>query len=166
MAQSRRQVEGDETVHHVSQRAKRGRPKPKLQPPLTPMIDVTFQLLLFFLLTTTFRQQEGQIPGTLPQKGIHAEQVTDVEFKPIRVVLRPTGEDRTGCLFEMSGHNVAINSAQQLYEVLLSRQKHLGTDEVPVVIQPRPDVRWQYVVEAFNQSVRAKFKNIGFAPAG
>ena len=34
---------------------------------MTPMIDVTFQLLLFFLLTCEFRESEGMIPGTLPK---------------------------------------------------------------------------------------------------
>ena len=165
MALSRRKILGDETVHHVSQRVLRGRPKPKLQPPLTPMIDVTFQLLLFFLLTTTFRQEEGQIPGTLPQKGgITAGQI--VELKPIRILLRPTGANRAGCIYEMSGQDVGMDTPAQLYEALVGRQKVYGSDEVPVVIQSRYDVRWQHVVEAFNQAVRAKFKNIGFASSG
>jgi len=164
VAQSRKQVSGDQTVHYVSQRLKRGRPKPKLQPPLTPMIDVVFQLLLFFLLTTTFRQEEGQIPGTLPEKaGISAGDV--VPLDPIRLMLRPTGPERNGCIYEMSGHNVGIDSPQRLYEALVGRRQVLS-DEVPVVIQPRPDVKWRYVVEAFNQSIRARFKNIAFASAG
>jgi biopolymer transport protein ExbD len=50
-----KQIAGDATVHHVSQRTKRGRLKPKMAPPLTPMIDVTFLLLLYFLLTINFR---------------------------------------------------------------------------------------------------------------
>ncbi len=164
MAQSTRDISGDQTVRYVSPRAKRPRPKPKLQPPLTPMIDVTFLLLLYFLLTTTFRQQEGQIPGSLPEKGgISAGAV--VELKPIRVTLLPVGEDRMNCIYEMSGHMVSMGSASQLYEALITRQKALGSDEVPVIIQPRASVRWRHVVEAFNQAVRARFKNIGFAPA-
>jgi len=164
VAQSRKQVHGDETVHYVSQRQRRGRPEPKLQPPLTPMIDVTFLLLLYFLLTTTFRQEEGQIPGTLPEKaGISAGDVVPLE--PIRLTLRPTGPQRNGCIYEMSGYITAIDNAEQLYEALIGRRQILS-DEVPVVIQPRPDVNWRYVVEAFNQSVRAKFKNIAFASAG
>ena len=161
MAISRRQVRGDQTVHYVSSRARRGRPRPKLQPPLTPMIDVTFQLLLFFLLTTTFRQQEGQIPGSLPQVGGIAVGQT-VMLQPTFVRLRATGADRVGCIYELSGHAVSMASPTQLYEALTARRQALDCDELPVIIQPRPDVRWQYVVEAFNQAVRAEFKNIGF----
>ena len=36
-----KKIAGDETVHYVSAREKRVKPKAKMQPPLTPMIDVT-----------------------------------------------------------------------------------------------------------------------------
>jgi len=36
---------------------------------------------------------------------------------------------------------------------------------MPVVIRPEDDVPWQYAVEAFNQAVRADYRNIGFADA-
>jgi len=136
----------------------------KLQPPLTPMIDMTFQLLLFFLLTTTFRQAEGKIPGSLPAAGGIAAAAT-VRLEPIRIALIPTGSERVGCIYRMSGHHVTMGTPRQLYEALAGRKRALASSRVPVVIEPRPDVRWQYVVEAFNQAVRAEFKSIGFAAA-
>ncbi len=143
-------------------RAKRPRPKIKPQPPLIPMIDVTFLLLLYFMLTTTFRMQEGQIPGTLPQTGgIVAGE--SVELKPLYILLRPTGVDRLGCIYEIRGRGIGMDSPAQLYSTLEAWREALGTTEMPVIIQPRSDVRWRYVVEAFNQAVRAKFTNIGFA---
>ena len=58
----------DETVHYVSDRKKRSKQRPTraIQPPLTPMIDVTFLLLVFFLLACRFRVAEGQILAKLP----------------------------------------------------------------------------------------------------
>jgi biopolymer transport protein ExbD len=35
-----------------------------------------------------------------------------------------------------------------------------------VVIRPRGDVRWKYVIDVFNAAVHAKFKKIGFAASG
>ena len=162
MAQSTRKIAGDETVHYVSPRSKRQRGSTKMQPPLTPMIDVTFQLLLFFILTFTFRPDEGQIPGTLPQKGAIAQAQQVLWDKPILIDLRPTGDVLEGVVYEMSGVNLTIDSPQELFEHLVARREILG-DEVPVVIHPRRDVRWRHVVDAFNQSVRARLKNIGFA---
>ena len=52
MARSIKKIEGDETIHYVSPRAKRGRDKARIGVPMTAMIDVTFQLLIYFILTT------------------------------------------------------------------------------------------------------------------
>jgi len=162
MAISTKKILGEESVHYVSARKRRAKPKPKMQPPLTPMIDVTFQLLLFFLLTFTFRQAEGQIPGTLPEQGEGGITAKDRLEEPIRISLRPMGRERQDVVYEIQGYAHVIKSPQELGQVLQGRATQSGT-EVPVIIKSRGDVQWRWVVEAFNQSVRAKFKNVGFA---
>ena len=39
------------------------------EPPMTPMIDIIFQLLIFFLLTLQFVPLEGKLLASLPKKG-------------------------------------------------------------------------------------------------
>ncbi len=150
---------------YISPRKKRCRPKPKLQPPLTPMIDVTFQLLLFFILTTQFRMAEGQIPGTLPQGQLTGGRVADI-YKPIEILLRlrvdPAGSVVTG-LYEVSGSSGPVESAERLYRLLQARSEYLGTTEAPVIIKAPSAIPWQFVVEAMNAANRAKFKRIGYA---
>jgi len=153
--------------HYVSQRKQRAEPPAKLQPPLTPMIDVTFQLLLYFLLTSTFREDEGLIPGSLPAEGsVAMKQVTPL--KPIRIMLVPNSGD--GGYNEKAMYDVdnlqPVDSPEALYKILLRRKKAVRSDEVPVVIHAPAEVRWKFVTEAFNAAVHAKFKNIGFAPTG
>jgi len=155
----------DRTTRRADQRPGRGaRPRAKLQPPLTPMIDVTFQLLIFFLLTATFREQEGQIPGSLPAKGGITAADT-VQLEPLFIVIRPAGSDRSSCVYEITGKAVVMDTPDQLYEALTARRRQIEAEE-PVIIHPRPNIRWQFVIEAFNQAVRAKYKNIGFAASG
>ncbi|HUT61679.1 MAG TPA: biopolymer transporter ExbD [Phycisphaerae bacterium] len=173
MARSLRTVAGDETIHYMSPRKMRVKPKPKIQPPLTPMIDIVFQLLLFFLLATEFRQDEGVIVATLPEKGEGRDEA--VKTKDIIVSLRPVG--MRGVAYFISDENVSSVSdpnsrpehrgaAAELLKRLEERrdQYKLDVKDSLVIIKPAVDVRWQYIVEAFNQAVRAKFEKIAFAP--
>ena len=161
---SGKKIEGDETVHRVSARQRKKGPKTSnMQPPLTPMIDVTFQLLLFFLLTCEFRESEGNIPGTLPAKGSVMMQVTNTPPPdPIRIRIRPS-VNRASASYEVTGVAVVINNPTDLYAFLKNRQEQVGSDEVPIIILPSADVPWEFVVQAFNQAVQAKYKKIGFA---
>jgi biopolymer transport protein ExbD len=141
-------------------KAKR-RGKGSLQPPLTPMIDVTFQLLLYFLLTTTFRKDEGQIPGTLPN--ITGKQ-SAVKPTRIEIVLRPTGEVYEGCQYEVD-NRPPVDNPKALRD-LLNDLKQVKGVEAAIVIRSYSTVRWKFIVEAFNAAVYNKFKKIGFGSAG
>jgi len=164
MAKSTKQIEGDETVHYVSARAKRGRKKAKIGVPMTAMIDVTFQLLIYFILTTTFRQAEGQIPGTLPKAGAAGADTMQQLNTPIKITLHPTGASNETVAYEISGVHEQITEPQVLLEVLKERRDIGGVDS-PVIIKSRRDVRWRFVVEVFNQVVANEFKNIAFQSA-
>ena len=156
-------VEGDETVHHVTPSKKQKKPQKQPQPPMTPMIDVTFQLILFFILTFEFRESEGMIPGTLPNKGSVAQAVTDVPPPdPIQIKVIPSA-NRDRASYEMTGVGVAIQTVRELGLLLQQRREQIGSTEVPIVIFPSPDVPWGFVVEAFNQAKLARFQKIGFA---
>ena len=129
----------------------------KMQPPLTPMIDVTFQLLLFFLTATTWRLAEGQLPGSLPDPSRQLSAAAMEQLiKPVVIHLRcqaggAVAYDVLGATFGQPG---------PLAEHLAALRRALGSDEVPVVIQPDPDVPWEHVVEAYNQVLRSRFKTI------
>ena len=122
---------------------------------------MTFQLLLFFLLTFTFREAEGLIPGTLPQGDIGMADITDLPM--IYVKVHPDPNNAVGAIYLIKGQNVAIRHAGELYRILEGEKRVTGSANRPVVIEPRGDVRWEHVVNAFNQAVRAKYKKIGFA---
>ena len=136
------------------------RPRRKAALPLTPMIDVTFQLLLFFLLTFQFRQAEGQIPGTLP--GTYGGP-GPVVASQIDLCLRPSGPNNENALFEIRGEKDAFCSPAELFAKLHRRRE--DEQAASLVIHTRGDVRWLWAAEAFNQAVRAGIQKISFARA-
>ena len=119
---------------------------------MTAMIDVTFLLLTYFLLTTTFRQNEGQLPGTLPGPDGGDEFVEKV---PVQV--RAVGENCQSAVYSLDGENKPLRSPRELVDSLRARRERTGRDAI-VVIQAGRAVRWRHVVEACNQAAAANFQ--------
>ena len=61
--------------------------------PMSPMIDVVFQLLIFFLLTMNFKEVEGKLLSQLPKIGPHDGPPAILE--ELRIVLCAGGDTRT-----------------------------------------------------------------------
>lgn len=131
-----------------------------MQPPLTPMIDVTFQLLLFFILTMQFRPPEGQIPADLPA-GAAPSAAEMVPLEPVRIILR-AGMDGAADI-EVARYAGAIGGWAALHEVLRDLRADFGSPDVPVIIEPGPGVSWQHALNALRQAQRAGFEDITFA---
>ena len=130
------------------------------QPPLTPMIDVVFQLLLFCLLGCQLIPDEGQLKANLPRTRGVGPAVT------MKVYLRPAGPGRTGVLAEVPNLRLATSSMAVLHDGLKRFMQRPAADRLRIIIQPVGRVRWQHVVDAFNQASRAGCTRVGFAPPG
>ena len=138
-------------------REKGGGSEKGIQPPLTPMIDVTFQLLLYFLLTADFREQEGQIPGTLPGG-------TNVcEAPKIEIAIMPVGEMFQSCQYEVD-NRPPVTTPRVLRETLEEMKKTFDTSRTVIHLKCAGAVRWKYVVEAYNAAVFNNFAQISFQP--
>ncbi len=138
-------------------------PKPRMTPNIVPLVDVLFMMLLFFILGTRFRQAEGILPSTLPPAGVGIAQADAQVLPPIDIRVR-LNRGAAGVTYEVSGVPGALESPAALYDALRARKQgqEAGAEQA-VFIKPGSDVPWQYVVEADNQALRAKFEKIGFA---
>jgi biopolymer transport protein ExbD len=134
------------------------------QPPLTPMIDVVFQLLLFFLLGCHFVAQEGQLRANLPKLGGSGDRV----IPPVMatVYLRPSGANDSGVLADAPILSLSSPSMPLLHDKLKHLLTQPGMSELGVRIVPVGAVRWQHVVDAFNQARRAGCTNVGLVDSG
>ena len=130
---------------------------------LTPMIDVTFLLLIFFLVSTTFKRLEGLLPAELPQ----TRGVLDVTPLPISPIIVRLGAveglpDQVSIVIQHFADQPADFDA--LFAMLTGILERPGFDaDTPVVIQANGDVAWDHVVNAWNAAVRAGYRSIVFS---
>lgn len=62
---------------------------------MTPMIDIVFQLLIFFMLSMHFKEVEGKLLAQLPKdKGLAPSHVLNPELQEVRIVLCAGGDTR------------------------------------------------------------------------
>jgi len=160
-------AQGQQQARYVPPRKTREKQRTAtvMQPPLTPMIDVVFQLLLFFLLACQFRQEEGLIPANLPDVK-NLETVTALRVLPVRINVLATGQHDLGALFKIEDTDLQWRSASGLLGYLMDLARKEDPKRVPVFIKPIGPVRWEHVVNAYNQAILAKFKKIGFESSG
>ena len=69
----------------------------KIQIDMTPMIDVVFQLLIFFMCTLKMIEPEGDFDISMPLGAPKADSVTDAELPPFKVRMQADPRWRTGC---------------------------------------------------------------------
>ncbi|MEM9415238.1 MAG: biopolymer transporter ExbD [Planctomycetota bacterium] len=150
-----------QVVHHTSQRKKRRRVNDgEMELQLTSMIDVIFQLLIYFVITANFTIDEGTLKASMP--GQSAPSTTTPPDPPIFIDLK-TGDD--GLTYTLMVDNRPIDGgASYLYSYLQSQisSNKFGVDD-DYQIRPQGNVRWQHVVNVFNACTRAKLEKVGFA---
>lgn len=156
---------------------------------LTPMIDVTFLLLIFFILNLKFKVEEGEIENYLPKDKGQAAGTPSINLNDCRVKLLwytpggapikdPDDEETEGCVVlkvgkkaynnvgDLTDGNMAIASVwQELHEHVLNFKERntKGDKQPPVIIDARPQVPYRYVARALNEVVKAGVKDVTFA---
>ncbi len=162
MSQTTTQPDTDEAGPSGGRRARRRRNASHIVLNLAPMIDVTFLLLIFFLVTTTFKRAEGVLTSELPKDAGAPSAALPISPVIVRITqLDPAGDDYQ---INIDNYTRAPGTFGELAQFLVDIQGNPGFDaKTPVVIFPGADVRWDHVVNCWNAAVRAKCENITFA---
>ena len=141
------------------------RSRRRYTPPLTlnlaPMIDVTFLLLIFFSVTTTFKRAEGYLSAKLPKDA--GRPTVALPISPVIVRVQQYGTGLGDYRLRIDHFLNAPATFGELTEFLITVQGNPGfSAATPVVIAAEPDVAWDHVVNCWNAAVRAGCKNISF----
>ena len=164
-------ISEDKTVHFEAPRKKRGRLTSVMTVNLTPAIDITFNLLIFFLVATTFKAAEGILPSEVPtEQGVL--EATPLPVSPIRIRLTQIADGPSDYEIRIDNLRRSPNTFVELTAVLEGLIEKPGFDrDTPVILIPGSDVEWDHVVNCFNAVRRVNlgkgseltFKNISFA---
>lgn len=155
---------GEEVVGHESPRMKRDLPPSKMQPNFTSMIDVIFQLLIYFVVTANFTMEEGVLTARLPQDGnAPVEKTLEPPDPPLFIAIDSAGLDHYQ--IKLEGFPETPNDFAGLGRLMkdLAVSRVFDPEKKPIIIKPKGQVRWQHVVNAFNAAISAEYKKVSFA---
>lgn len=138
---------------------------------LTSLIDVTFLLLVYFILATQFESGEEVFAVDLPPQ-LQSDRARDpfaLDEDPLKIEVASFGPAQSGCRITVDGASEQPATFDELVAFL--RRVRIGGGNVgglfepdhPVVIQPSRATRWEHAIEAFNAALRARYTNINFA---
>ncbi len=143
--------------------------------PITPMLDMSFQLLAFFIMTFKPADTEGQIALTLPKEegGPPAAAPTALDpDKPKHYIVRVDATD-TGQIAQItvSEEGAAAAAGTPLgpnvtayRDELTKLQKGLGGKPGKVTLEIAPKLLQAYVVQLVDNGVRTGFTDISPVP--
>ena len=115
---------------------------------LTPMLDVVFIMLIFFIVTATFVKEVG-LDVNQPEKD-----PAPVDPEKQSIVVRVTSTDR----IIIAGRDVDVRSVRANIE-----RMHAENPEAPVVIRPHPDSRTDTMVRILDSARRAGVGDVSLA---
>jgi biopolymer transport protein ExbD len=123
---------------------------------LTPLIDVVFLLLIFFLVATKFAEEERELEVQLPE----ASEAKPLTTKPGELFINIDAE----------GQYFVTNEAldlQQLYDVLITAWVN-NPAQASVIIRADKNCRWEPIVAAMNCCQKANIRDyrVDTRPAG
>ena len=153
----------------------------EIKPDMTPMIDVTFLLLIFFIVTLKFKVLEGRLDAALPKdRGTNTSKVEEIEKVDIMMFVADPGElidegDRGLKVYQGRRIRIEIGQNKWYYnpfnvpdtlDPIPELRVFLSTfdkEETPVSIDARKGIVYGDVVVLLDVVVREKFEQVAFA---
>ncbi len=148
--------------------------------PIVPFLDMSFQILFFFIMNYHPSALEGQMDMSLPAAGeAKAQSIENVDPNTIpddaienksevTVVIRtPHDNINDGAISQITvtgdQGEMTVPSVEGLERYLKSIRKEL-TNKADIKIQADSRLKYYFVVQIMDACVKAGYPNVGFAP--
>ncbi len=145
---------------------------------MTPMIDVVFQLLIFFMLTIKFKTLEGKLAAYLPKDvGVNTSPAEPKEKVEIKLKVEKEGaklHPRDDVPWSGTGpyrfgpdrivkYSIGPKSTTRLEEAAQRLKELYKADpEQPATIDPYPGTVYADVVLILDEAIKVGYKDISF----
>jgi biopolymer transport protein ExbD len=171
----------------MAKKRKKRRKVEEVKPDMTPMIDVTFLLLVFFIVTLKFKILEGRLDAALPKdRGTNTSPAEEIEKIDILMFVAEPGElvtelsetgKNTGLKkFEGRTIRLEVGAKKFRYNPMTEFPEELrtflragiassvyDTAETPVSIDARKGVVYGDVIRVLDVVIEEEFEKVSFA---
>lgn len=115
---------------------------------MSPLIDVVFILLIFFIVTTVFNNEAG-VEVDKPAKMASSK---DLDRNSIMIAVTDTGQ------VYYNGRNVGVAGVRSVVEALQS-----SGDKLPLIIQGDQNAQHGVIVKVVGEATEAGVKSVSFS---
>jgi biopolymer transport protein ExbD len=120
---------------------------------LTPLIDVVFLLLIFFMVTTTF-DRDAKIKINLPTT---TNAVAEAQQDGLKVIINSQGK------YYVNGSEVLNNKPETLFRAMTQAIEESGVAQPKLTINASADANYQAVVTAMDIAGRLGLTDFSLA---
>jgi len=149
---------------------RRRRPEVARKPDMTPMIDVTFLLLVFFIVTLNIRQLEGRLDAALPKdRGVNPDPSEQIEKVEVEVYVAEPGtlmaDAPDSSLVHYQGRRLRYEIGAQAFSTLDQMEAFLGSFErsTPITLDFHRGATQEDAIGLLDRVIALDFAEIAFA---
>ena len=142
--------------------------------PITPMLDMSFQLLSFFILTFRPMPTEGQLAVNLPKVDasaqVESDPVTPDENKKdeytVTLVSGASGEVANISLKGPTGDMGNIRNFADLFDQLkkIPRPPGRGAEAVAITVEASNDLVYAHLIDVMDMCKKAGYESVNLQP--
>ncbi len=122
---------------------------------ITPLIDVIFLLMIFFLMTINFYTPEGVLANRLPQISSQESDESPQDYETVRLRIKMIKEQTQLKIYLQE--RVVFSYTDLLYYL------DQLPEEILIIIEPNNNVPYKHVIGVYNMCLKSKKKNLVFS---
>ncbi len=128
---------------------------------MTPMIDVTFLLLIFFMCSIKFKLLDGKLAAYLPKDvGVNT---TPIDDQMEKIEIQVVRDKRTKIGFYIVVNSRKFRGANMLTDFYRQvRDLHIKAPDVRATVYPGDEIQYGHIIKVVNECLRAQLTQITF----